>query len=128
MGKSKDDVPTWVTEEIENAKFGKPSNEVRTGYILEIYAEDKTIDAQLYEPVQDGRHIVTFELPSKLKSENLEKGVVYEFQFTEKKAPLSKKVCDYLRDEKEMDIDAIYEFELKKLELLDVNDEEMSSE
>ena len=116
----KDDIPDWVSDEIQNAKFEKPEELKRTGYILEIYDSDNKIDAQLYDPVEDGRHIVTLDLPKKIKISDLEKGVVYEFTFDQHKAPLSKKVSDYLQKEKDIDMNAIYQFELKKMELLDV--------
>jgi len=48
----------------------------------------------------------------------LEKGAVCEFIFDQHKAPLSKKVSEY--QEKEIDMNVIYQFELKSLELLDV--------
>jgi len=114
------DIPDWVSDEIQNAKFEKPEELKRTGYILEIYNSDNKIDAQLYDPVEDGRHIVTLDLPKKIKISELEKGVVYEFTFDQHKAPLSKKVSEYLQKEKEIDMNAIYQFELKKMELLDV--------
>ena len=120
MVKKKDDIPDWVTDEIQNAKFLKPEQLKRTGYILEIYEADNKMDAQLYDPVEDGRHIVTMDLPKKIKSSDLEKGVVYEFTFDQHKAPLSKKVSEYLQKEKEIDMNAIYQFELKSMELLDV--------
>lgn len=116
----KDDIPDWVTDEIQNAKFEKPEELKRTGYILEIYDSDNKIDTQLYDPVEDGRHIVTLDLPKKIKTSDLEKGVVYEFTFDQHKAPLSKKVTEYLQKEKEIDMNAIYQFELKTMELLDV--------
>jgi len=115
-----DDIPSWVSDEIQNAKFEKPEELKRTGYILEIYDSDNKIDTQLYDPVEDGRHIVTLDLPKKVKTSDLEKGVVYEFTFNQHKAPLSKKVTEYLQKEKEIDMNAIYQFELKELELLDV--------
>ena len=59
-------------------------------------------------------------MPKKIKTSDLEKGLVYEFTFDQHKAPLSKKVTDYLQKEKEIDMNAIYQFELKKIELLDV--------
>ena len=124
MAKKKDDIPEWVTDEIQNAKFGKPEELKRTGYILEIYDDDNKIDSQLYDPVEDGRHIVTMDLPKKIKSSDLEKGVVYEFTFNQHKAPLSTKVSEYLQKEKEIDMNAIYQFELKSLELLDVGSNE----
>ena len=124
MVKKKEDVPEWVSDEIKNAKFEKPVSQTETGYILEIYESDGKIDAQLYEPVEDGRHIVTMDLPKKVKPADLERGVVYEFTFNSMKAPLSKKVVEYLKKEKEIEMNAIYQFELKSLELLDVGSSE----
>ena len=124
MVKKKEDVPEWVTDEIKNAKFEKPVSQTETGYILEIYESDGKIDAQLYEPVEDGRHIVTMDLPKKVKPTDLERGVVYEFTFNSMKASLSKKVVEYLKKEKEIEMNAIYQFELKSLELLDVGSSE----
>ena len=128
MVKKKSDIPDWVTDEIQNAKFGKPEELKRTGYILEIYDGDNKFDAQLYDPVEDGRHIVTMDLPKKIKTSDLEKGVVYEFVFSQLKAPLSKKVSEYLQKEKEIDMTAIYQFELKSMELLDVGSNENAEE
>jgi hypothetical protein len=54
--------------------------------------------------------------------------VVYEFIFDQQKAPLSKKVIEYLQTEKEIDMNAIYQFELKKMELLDVGSSTSSDE
>ncbi len=124
MVKKKDDIPDWVTDEIQNAKFKKPEELKRSGYVLEVYDADNKIDAQLYDPVEDGRHIVTMDLPKKIKSSKLEKGVVYEFVFDQHKAPLSKKVTDFLQKEKEIEMAAIYQFELKSLEQLDVGSSE----
>ncbi|HEU04334.1 MAG TPA: hypothetical protein ENH95_04360 [Nitrosopumilus sp.] len=124
MVKKKEDVPEWVTDEIKNAKFEKPVSQTETGYILEIYESDGKIDTQLYEPVEDGRHIVTMDLPKKVKPADLERGVVYEFTFNSMKAPLNKKVVEYLKKEKEIEMNAIYQFELKSLELLDVGSSE----
>ena len=124
MVKKKEDIPDWVSDEIQNAKFKKPEEAKGSGYILEIYDADNKIDAQLYDPVEDGRHIVTMDLPKKIKLSDLEKGVVYEFTFDQHKAPLSKKVTEYLQKEKEIEMAAIYQFELKSLELLDVGSSE----
>jgi len=124
MVKKKDDIPDWVTDEIQNAKFKKPEELKRSGYILEIYDADNKIDAQLYDPVEDGRHIVTMDLPKKIKISELEKGIVYEFIFDQHKAPLSKKVTEFLQKEKEIEMAAIYQFNLKSLELLDVGSSE----
>ena len=122
--KKKEEIPDWVSDEIQNAKFKKPEKIKTSGYVLEIYDADNKIDAQLYDPVEDGRHIVTMDLPKKIKHSDLEKGVVYEFTFDQHKAPLSKKVTEFLQKEKEIEMAAIYQFELKSLELLDVGSSE----
>lgn len=120
MVKKKDDVPGWVSDEIQNAKFQKSKELRRSGYILELYGEHNKIDAQLYDAVEDGRHIVTMDLTESVKIEGLEKGLVYEFVFKQYKAPLSKKILEFLEKEKEIMMDAIYQFELVSLESLDV--------
>jgi len=81
MVKKKEDIPKWVTDEIQNAKFEKPTEQTKSGYILEVYEKDGKADAQLYDAVEDGRHIVTLDLPKNIKSGELERGVVYEFTF-----------------------------------------------
>ena len=118
MVKKKEDIPKWVSDEIQSAKFEKPVSITSSGYILEIYDGDEKIDAQLYEPVEDGRHIVAMDLPKNIKSVELEKGVVYQFTFDSNKAPLNKKVIEYLQKEKEIEMSAIYQFKLKNLELV----------
>jgi hypothetical protein len=128
MAKKKDEIPDWVTDEIQNAKFEKPEELKKTGYILEFYDADNKMDVQLYDPVEDGRHIVTMDLPKKTKIKDLEKGTVYEFSFDQHKAPISKKVSEYLEKEKEIEMNAIYQFELKSLELLDVGSSEATDD
>ena len=123
------EIPKWVQDEIKNAKFEKPEILTRTGYILEIYDKDMKVDVQLYEVVEDGRKIVEgMNLPKKIKPSELMKGVVYEFTFSSSKAPLSKKVEEFLRKEMEIDMDAIYQFELTNLELMDVDSDSVGSE
>ena len=91
----------WLTnDEIKNAKFGKPIKLARNGYILEINGKDNKIDSQLYEPVEDGRSIITLDLPKNIKPRTLQKGVVYEFVFNLLKAPLNEKVVEYLQKNK----------------------------
>ena len=128
MGKEKE-IPKWVQDEIKDAKFGKPESITRTGYILEIYEKDMKIDAQLYEAIEDGRKIVEgMNLPKKVKPSSLMKGVVYEFTINSLKAPLSKKVIEFLKKEMEIDMDAIYQFELTNLELMDVDSDSSGEE
>ncbi|RMW39466.1 MAG: hypothetical protein EA446_02710 [Nitrosopumilus sp.] len=126
--KKEDEIPEWVTDEIQNAKFKKPEELKKSGYILEFYYEDNKIDVQLYDAVEDGRHIVTMDVPKSVKIDDLLKGEVYEFVFDQHKAPLSKKVSEYLEKEKEIDMNAIYQFDLKSLELLDVGSNEAADD
>lgn len=128
MVKKKDDIPEWVTDEIQNAKFEKPKKMKISGYVLEMYQEDNKIDTQLYDPVEDGRQIVTMDVPEKIKILELEKGIVYEFTFEQHKAPLSKKVSEFLEKEKEIEMSAIYDFKLKSIKLIDESDSSQSSE
>lgn len=121
------ELPKWAQDEIKNAKFGKPESQTRTGYILEIYDNDMKIDVQLYEEIEDGRRIITLDLPKKVKPSDLMKGVVYEFTFNSLKAPLSKKLVELLKKEMEIGMDAIYQFDLTNLELMDVNSDTAGS-
>ena len=83
--KKEDEIPEWVTDEIQNAKFKKPEELKKSGYILEFYYEDNKIDVQLYDAVEDGRHIVTMDVPKSVKIGDLLKGEVYEFVLTNTK-------------------------------------------
>ena len=120
MVKKKEDIPEWVTDEIQNAKFTETEMIKKSGYILEFYNKDNKIDVQLYDAVEDERHIVTMDVEKDIKIDDLLKGEVYEFVFEQHKAPLTKKVSEFLDKEKEIDMKAIYQFNLKSLELLDV--------
>ena len=126
--KKEDEIPDWVTDEIQNAKFKKPEEIKSSGYILEFYYDDNKIDVQLYDAVEDGRHIVTMDVAKDIKIDDLLKGEVYEFIFDQHKAPLSKKVSEFLEKEKEIEMKAIYQFELKSLELLEVSSSESTEE
>jgi len=128
MVKKKDGIPDWVTDEIKNAKFEKPKKLKISGYVLEMYQEDNKIDTQLYEPVEDGRQIVTMDLPEKSKILELKKGLVYEFTFEQHKAPLSKKVSEFLEKEKKIEMNAIYDFKLKSIKLIDEDGSNQASE
>ena len=119
MARKKDYVPGWVSDEIQGARFGRPREESRTGYILDIYEQDNKADVQLYEPVEDGRHIVTVDLPEGLGISGMQRGAVYAFKLSQAKAPLSDRVVEYLQKEKEIEMQAIYQFELKGFEAID---------
>ena len=123
------EIPKWAQDEIKNAKFGKPETLTRTGYILEIYDKDMRIDAQVYEPLEDGRKIVEgMSLPKKVKPDDLMKGTVYEFTINCSKAPLGKKLIEFLKKEMDIEMSAIYQFDLAGLELMDVDSDSGSSE
>ena len=126
--KKEEEIPEWVTDEIQNAKFKKPEEIKSSGYILEFYYDDNKVDVQLYDAVEDGRHIVTMDVIKGIKIDDLLKGEVYEFVFDQHKAPLSKKVSEFLEKEKEIEMKAIYQFELKSLELLEVGSNESAEE
>ena len=126
--KKEDEIPEWVTDEIQNAKFKKPEEIKSSGYILEFYYDDNKVDVQLYDSVEDGRHIVTMDVAKDIKMDDLLKGEVYEFIFDQHKAPISKKVSEFLEKEKEIEMKAIYQFELKSLELLEVGSNESAEE
>ena len=126
--KKEDSIPEWVTDEIQNAKFKKPEEMKKAGYILEFYYEDNKVDIQLYENVEDGRHIVTMDVVKDIKMDDLLKGEVYEFVFDQHKAPLSKKCSEFLEKEKEIEMKAIYQFELKSLELMEVGSNEATDD
>ncbi len=126
--KKEDEIPEWVTNEIQNAKFKKPEEIKSTGYILEFYYEDNKVDIQLYNAVEDGRHIITMDVAKDIKMDDLLKGEVYEFVFNQHKAPLSKKLSEFLEKEKEIEMKAIYQFDLKSLELLEVGSSESAEE
>ena len=55
----------WVSDKIQNVKFEKSKELKKTGCILEFYDTDNKLDVQLYDSVEDGRHIVTMDLPKK---------------------------------------------------------------
>jgi mRNA-degrading endonuclease HigB of HigAB toxin-antitoxin module len=128
MVKKQEEIPEWVTDEIQNAKFKKPVEMKKTGYILEFYYEDNKVDVQLYEGLEDGRHIVTMDVAKEIKIDDLLKGEVYEFIFDQHKAPLSKKVTEFLEKEKEIEMNAIYQFDLKSLELMDIDSGEATND
>ena len=126
--KKEDEIPEWVSDEIQNAKFKKPEEIKSSGYILEFYYDDNKVDVQLYDAVEDGRHIVTMDVAKGIKIDDLLKGEVYEFVFDQHKAPLSKKVSEFLEKEKEIEMKAIYQFELKSLELMEVGSNEATDD
>jgi hypothetical protein len=114
-------LPKWAEDEIKNVKFGPPEEISRTGYILDIYEKEYKIDAQVYEPMPDGRTIVEgLDVPKSMKISDFMKGFVYEFKVNFFTGPLSDKLVELLKTKFALDMKAIFRFELKELQLLDV--------
>lgn len=131
-GSPDEGLPKWAEDEIKSAQFGKPETISRAGYILDIYESDFKVDLQVYEPMPDGRTIVEgLDVPKSMKIANFMKGFVYEFKVNVFTAPLSAKVVQLLKTKFDLDMQAIYRFELQDLQLMDVESDlptESSSE
>src|ERR671938_504710 len=114
-------LPKWAEDEIKSVQFNPPEVILRTGYILDIYESDYKIDIQVYEPMPDGRSIVEgLDVPKSMKISDFMKGFVYEFKINMFTGPLSAKVVELLKTKFTLDMSAIYRFELKELQLMDV--------
>ena len=114
-------LPKWAEDEIKSVQFSKPEIIARTGYILDIYENDYKIDIQIYEPMPDGRTIVEgLEVPKSMKISEFMKGFVYEFRISLFTGQLGPKLVELLKTKFGLDMEAIYRFELKQLQLMDV--------
>jgi len=114
-------LPKWAEDEIKSVQFGKPETIARTGYILDVYENDYKIDIQIYEPMPDGRTIVEgLEVPKSMKVSGFMKGFVYEFKVSLFTGELGPKLVELLKTKFGLDMKAIYRFELKELQLMDV--------
>lgn len=121
-------LPKWAEDEIKSVQFEKPEEILRTGYILDIYEKDFKIDIQVYEAMPDGRTIVEgLDVPKNMKISEFMKGFVYEFKINFFTGPLSAKVVDLLKTKFALDMQAIYKFELKELQMMDVESDLPSS-
>ena len=121
-------LPKWAEDEIKSVQFEKPEEIPRTGYILDIYEKDYKVDIQVYEPMPDGRTIVEgLDVPKSIKISDFMKGFVYEFKINFFTGPLSEKVVELLKTKFGLDMKAIYKFELKELQLMDVESDLPSS-
>ena len=114
-------LPKWAEDEIRSAQFGQPEVITRTGYFLDIYESDYKVDIQVYEAMPDGRTIVEgLDVPKSMKISDFMKGFVYEFKVKVFTAPLTAKVVELLKTKFELDMKAIYRFELQFLQLMDI--------
>ena len=123
MAKKKDDIPEDVNKELESPKFGKPNELTASGYVLDINDKDGKVDIQTYEPISGATILEGLSISKKIKLNNLEKGVVYEFKLDELKAPLSKGTVAYLK-EQGIIMDKIIQLELKEVKIIDENSED----
>ncbi len=117
------ELPKWAEEEINSvteSSFKETEVYEGTGYFLDIDEQNGKADVQFYEKLPVGKHIVTVEVPKSVKMGDLMKGFVYGYRVKIMKAPLSKKLCDFLKEGLNMDMDGIYRFQLESLQLLDV--------
>ncbi|HEX6253121.1 MAG TPA: hypothetical protein VFZ55_02775 [Nitrososphaera sp.] len=114
-------LPKWAEDEIRSAQFGQPEVITRTGYFLDIYESDYKVDIQVYEQMPDGRTIVEgLDVPKSMKMSDFMKGFVYEYKIKVFMASLSSKVVELLKMKFDLDMKAIYRFELQELQLMDV--------
>lgn len=114
-------LPKWAEDEIRSAQFGQPEVITRTGYFLDIYESDYKVDIQVYEQMPDGRTIVEgLDVPKSMKMSDFMKGFVYEYKIKVFMASLSSKVVELLKTKFDLDMKAIYRFELQELQLMDV--------
>jgi len=123
MGKKQSNIPDDVNKELESPKFGKPTEIIASGYILDTNEKDGKVDIQTYEPVSGATILEGLSLSKKIKLNDLEKGLVCEFKLEQLKAPLSKKTIEYLKEQGIM-MDVIIQFELKEIKIIDENSED----
>ena len=122
MGKKQSNIPDDVNKELESPKFGKPTEIIASGYILDTNEKDGKVDIQTYEPVSGTTILEGLSTSKKIQLNDLEKGIVCQFKLDELKAPLSKKTIEYLK-EQDIVMDAIIQFELKEVKTIDENSE-----
>lgn len=113
--------PKWAEDEIKSVEFGEPEILTRSGYILAVYEDVYKIDLQIYEALSDGRTIIEgLDVPKNLKISDFLKGFIYEFRIKMFKGILSSKLVELLKSKYNLDMNAIYRFELEDLQLMDV--------
>ena len=120
-GSSEESLPKWAEDEIKSVQFREPEMLTRSGYILAIYEDVYKIDLQIYEALSDGRTIIEgLDVPRNLKISDFLKGFIYEFRIKMFKGVLSSKLVELLKTSYNLEMNAIYRFELEDLQLMDV--------
>jgi len=121
-------LPKWAEDEIKSVQFGDPEILTRSGYILAVYEGVYKIDLQVYEALSDGRTIIEgLDVPQNLKISDFLKGFIYEFKIKMFKGELSSKLVELLKLTYNMEMNAIYKFELEDLQLMDVESDIQAS-
>jgi hypothetical protein len=121
-------MPKWAEDEIKSVQFGAPEILTRSGYILAVYEDAYKIDLQIYEALSDGRTIIEgLDVPKNLKISDFLKGFIYEFKIKMFKGELSSKLVELLKSKYNLDMNAIYRFELEDLQLMDVESDIQTS-
>jgi hypothetical protein len=109
-------------------QFGEPEILTRSGYILSVYEDVWKIDLQIYEALSDGRTIIEgLDVPKNLKISDFLKGFIYEFKIRMFKGELSSKLVELLKSKYNLEMNAIYKFELEDLQLMDVESDVQAS-
>ena len=120
--------PKWAEDEIKSVQFGEPEILTRSGYILSVYEDVWKIDLQIYEALSDGRTIIEgLDVPKNLKISDFLKGFIYEFKIRMFKGELSSKLVELLKSKYNLEMNAIYKFELEDLQLMDVESDVQAS-
>jgi hypothetical protein len=118
-------LPAWAEDEIRSVPLEEQDTIMRTGYILDIYDKDFKIDIQLYESLPDGRTIIeNLDVPKSIDISSFMKGFVYEFKIRVYTGQLSGRVVELLKTKYGLEMDRIYKFELKELQLMDVESDQ----
>ena len=100
MAKKKEDkIPEDVDVELKSPKFTKSKTYTTSGYVLEINESDKKVDIQVFEPIAGTTILEGLNFSEKINLNDIEKGIICEFQLEELKAPLSKKTAEYLQEQ-----------------------------
>lgn len=121
-------LPNWAEDEIKSVQFGDPEILTRSGYILAVYEDAYKIDLQIYEALSDGRTIIEgLDVPKNLKIADFLKGSIYEFKIRMFKGELSSKLVEFLKTKYNLEMNAIYRFELEDLQLMDVESDIQTS-
>ena len=121
MAKKKEDkIPEDVDAELKSPKFTKSKTYTTSGYVLEINESDKKVDIQVFEPIAGTTILEGLNFSEKINLNDIEKGIICEFQLEELKAPLSKKTAEYLQ-EQGITLNEIIQFELKEFKIIDEN-------